>query len=336
MKIREPVVVTGADGLLGRHMVNRLLREGVRVRALLMPGQNPDPHWTDGHYKQKAEVFFGDIRKPETLIALMHGAGTVCHNAAIVTDWAPERDYFDVNVEGTRNLLDLAVKENARFLVASSVTVYGDKLAKIPCDETTPHGKPQGNYSRTKQIQETLCMQYYREKGLPVTVIRPGNIIGTGSKPWIHDLLDQMSRKLPTIIGSGNVSFALCHVENVVEVFYLAMQNEKAIGQIYNGWDDLEKITWKQYVTDLAKLAGYGKQKTLPLALARATAYVCEGIWSILRIRHRPPVTFQALNQVASPMRLSNSKIKQDLGYRDVVDYSQALKEVERYLKDIR
>lgn len=69
MKIREPVVVTGADGLLGRHMVNRLLREGVRVRALLMPGQNPDPHWTDGHYKQKAEVFFGDIRKPETLIA---------------------------------------------------------------------------------------------------------------------------------------------------------------------------------------------------------------------------------------------------------------------------
>jgi len=45
MKIREPVVVTGADGLLGRHMVNRLLREGVRVRALLLPGQKPDPHW---------------------------------------------------------------------------------------------------------------------------------------------------------------------------------------------------------------------------------------------------------------------------------------------------
>lgn len=331
MSIKQPVVVTGADGLLGKHIVNRLLRENIKVRPLLMTGQNPDAEWLSSSL---VEVFYGDVSKKETLIELMKGAGTICHNAAIVTDWAPKKLYDDVNVEGTRNLLELAVESNTRFILTSSVTVYGDNLEKIACDETTPFGKPQGNYSRTKQIQEVLALQYFKEHGLPVTIIRPGNIIGRGSKPWVHDLLEQMSHGLPTIIGDGNVRFALCHVENLVQVFYLVMKNDKSICQIYNGWDDLSTITWKTYVTDLAKIAGYTNPKRLPLAIAKLAAYAGESIWQLLKIKHRPPVTFQVLNQVASPMQLSNQKIKTDLGYTDIVTYNQAMNQLADYIQE--
>jgi len=326
-KIRQPVVVTGADGLLGRHMVNRLIQEKVSVRALLMPGQVADTGWP-----ASVEVFYGDLKDKSSLKDLMKGAGTVCHNAAVVTDWAPKKEYDDVNVEGTRHLLDLSLESKPHFILASSVTVYGDKLPVMPCDETTPFGKPQGNYSRTKQIQERLCLDYAKDHDLPVTIIRPGNMIGRGSKPWVHDLLEQMAKGLPTIIGDGNVKFALCHVENVVEVFWLAMQNPKSIGQIYNGWDGLEAITWKQYVKDLGALAGYEKQKTLYLPIAKLAAVLGEAIYGFFGIKQRPPVTFQVLNQVASPMQLSHEKIKHQLGYQDKIDYKTAMKQIQDYI----
>jgi len=325
--IAQPALVTGATGFIGRALIARLLQEGLAVRALVLPGEN-----TDGVLPASVQVARGDITDAAAVSAAMRGAGTVFHFAAVVGDWGEEELFQRVTVGGTRNVMNAAADNGTRVLLASSVVVYGDSVHSQVCSEDLPYGKALGPYSRSKQQQEQLAREVARDKTLKLTVVRPTNVYGPGSRPWVHDVVAQLKSGTPSLIGGGEHNAGLVHVDNVVDVFVRAACTDAAIGRIYNACDGSD-VTWKQYFSDLARLVGAKPPTSMPYAAAMLAAYACEATWRLFGWKHRPPITREALNLVGSHHRVPIERARRELGYAPRVDYAAGMRSVARYLE---
>ena len=323
-----PILVTGAAGLLGKAMVDRFQNEYEKVHAFVLTGQERPASWND-----RVTVFEGDVTEANTLIPAMEGVHTVFHNVAKIGDWGPAKQFHEVGVVGTENLIGLALPVDARFLLTSSITVNGDQIGNGTREVDQPFGKPMGPYSAAKQKQEELTLGYHRDKGLRATVIRPGNIIGPGSQPWVHTCIEQLRLKRPAVIGSGDVRFGCCYVDNVVEVFALAAENDDAIGKVYYALDDCAEVSWRKYISDLAQIAGTPPPKSVPMSVAKVITVVGESLWRLVGAENRPPLTREALNQVANDMEFSLARSRQDLGYEPIATYEQAMNAIAEYVK---
>ncbi len=325
--LAQPALVTGATGFIGRALIARLLQEGVRVRALVLPEEK-----TDGVLPASVEIVRGDITDAAAVSAAMRGAGTVFHLAAVVGDWGDEEIFQRITVGGTRNVMNAAADNDTRVLLASSVVVYGDAIPNAVCSEDLPWGKALGPYSRSKQQQERLAWEMARARNVKLTVVRPTNVYGPGSKPWVHDVVDQLKSGMPALIGGGDLNAGLVHVENVVDIFVRAASTPAAVGRAYNACDGSE-ITWRQYFTDLAKLAGVKPPGSIPRLAAVLGAYACEATWWLLHLKQRPPLTREALNLVGSHHRVPIERARDELGYVARVDYATGIQSVAKYLE---
>lgn len=323
----SPVLVTGAAGFIGRHLVNRLLTLGCPVVALDLPGAPFPSAW-----KERVQIRYGDVADPRIVRESVSQAQTVFHLAAVVSDWGPKALYRRVTVEGSRNVYEAAAEVGARVVLVSSIAVFGDRIGRQVCEEDTPFGKPVGPYSQAKQEQERLAWEYHQRRGLAVTVVRPANVYGPGSRPWVDLVVQTLRARLPALIGTGDQNAGLVYVENLVDVLLLAGARPEAIGRAYHACDE-EDVTWKQYFSDLARLAGTPPPRSIPAPLARLTAVFLETLWSTLRLRGRPPLTREAVNLVGSHHRIRAERTRQELGYVPRIRYPEALCAIQAYLQ---
>ncbi len=324
--IAQPVLVTGATGFIGSRVVHKLLQKGVAVKILALPGEVVPVEWS-----HNVEIVYGSISDAQAVEKAAAGAKTIIHLVAIVTDWGDEKKYWEFTVEGSRKIFEGAVKNNSRVVLASSIVVYGDKIYSQSCPEETPHGKTFGPYSRTKQAQEKLAWDYYKNKDMRLTVVRPANVYGPRSGPWLHDVVNVLRSGSPGLISGGNMNAGLAYVDNVADILILAGSTEKAIGRAYNAADGTN-ITWKQYFTDIADMIGTNKPKSIPRPLAAFGAYFLEGIWKILGIQKRPLITREALNLIGSDNRIPIDRVRNELGYTPQVSYAEGLKHIKEYI----
>jgi nucleoside-diphosphate-sugar epimerase len=315
-------VVTGAGGFLGSHLVARLRRDGERVRALMAPGERAPERWRAGD----AERVEADMRDAAAIEHALAGATTVYHCAAIVGDWAPWPLIDAVTIGGTRNTLVAAARNDARVVLASSIVVYGERLRHEVCHEAVPHGQPQGNYGRSKQAQERIVAELERSVALKCAIIRPANVYGPGSQPWVIQAA-QALRKGPTLIGGGDFAAGLVHVDNVVDIFVRAGRSANAIGRVYNAADDTN-ATWRQYFGDLARISGAPRPTPVARPVARILSHVMESAWRALGIRTRPQLTREAFNLTGFPVRIPYDKARLELGYQPIVDYATGLRQL--------
>lgn len=329
-KIAEPVLVTGATGFIGSRVVHKLLQDNIAVKALLLPGETVPSEWNN-----KVDISYGSISDPKAVEQAAAGAKTIIHLAAVVTDWGDEKKYWEFTVEGSRLVFEQAIKNNARVTLASSIAVYGDKIHTQSCLEETGYGKTFGPYSRTKQAQEKLAWEYYNNQGLILSVVRPGNVYGPRSGPWLHDVVNVLKSGSPGLISGGNINAGLAYVDNVADVLIIASSSDCAIGKAFNASDGLD-VTWKQYFTDIAAMIGVKNPKSIPYALANITAYVLEALWTLLKIEKRPPITREALNLVGSDNRIPNNRIKVELKYIPRISYAEGLQRTREYLKNYK
>ncbi|MCB0566854.1 MAG: NAD-dependent epimerase/dehydratase family protein [Phaeodactylibacter sp.] len=323
-----PVLVTGANGFIGRRLTRRLLAEGLEVHALVLPNEPVPIDW-----EGEVVVHRGDITGREAILALARGKKKIFHLAAVVSDWGPEPLYQQVTVDGTRNILDAAVKEGAQIILVSSIAVYGDQLQGEHCHEELGHGQTFGPYSRAKQAQEVMARAYMASRGLPAIIIRPANVYGPGCRPWVHELILAM-QQWPVLIGNGNNNAGLVYVDNLVELMVLAANTPKAIGHVYNAAED-NPTNWKQYTTDLAKLAGIAPPRSVAPWIARLLAALMEKIWKWLGVKSRPHLTKEALNLVTANYDIPIHKARQELGYEPVVPYEEGMKHIEDYFRSL-
>lgn len=326
-RIAKPVLVTGATGFIGSRVVHKLLQDEIAVKALLLPDETVPSGWVD-----RVEIVRGSIADFRTVEDAAKGVQMIIHLAAVVSDWGDETKYWKFTVEGSRLVFDQAIKNKARVVLASSIVVYGDKIKSQPCSEETGYGRTFGPYSRTKQAQEKLAWDYCKNKGMRLSVVRPANVYGPRSGPWLHDVVNVLRSGAPGLISGGNMNAGLAYVDNVADILILAASAEAAVGRAYNACDGLD-ITWREYFTDIAGMIGVKDPKSIPRFLAAFSASLFETLWKLFRIEKRPPVTREALNLIGSDNRIPIGRVRRELGYEPQVSYAEGMKHTREYIE---
>jgi UDP-glucose 4-epimerase len=184
MSLRDAdVLVTGADGFIGSHVVERLIADGARVRAFCLYNSRGSWGWLDdleADVRASLDVRLGDIRDARFVEAATEGVGVVLHLAALIAvpySYVAPESFVDTNVRGTLNVLEAARRAGVRrFVQVSTSEVYGTPES-LPIRETHPI-QAQSPYAASKAAADQLALSFWRSFGLPVAVLRPFNTYG--------------------------------------------------------------------------------------------------------------------------------------------------------------
>jgi NAD dependent epimerase/dehydratase len=254
------VVVTGADGFIGSHLVEELVSLGADVRAMVYYNSFNSWGWLDTlseEVKKKITVIPGDIRDTYGVKSLINGADIVFHLAALITipfSYNSPNSYVDTNVSGTLNVLQ-ACKEYSvsRVLITSTSEVYG--TAKfVPITELHPK-QPQSPYSATKIGADSLADSFYRSFDLPITIVRPFNTYGPrqSARAIIPTIITQLLNGYEKInLGDLTPTRDFVFVKDTVGGFIEIAKSESLIGQECNIATQSE-ISMKELAEELIK-----------------------------------------------------------------------------------
>lgn len=236
------ILVTGADGFIGSHLTEELVKKGFNVRAFVYYNSFNSNGWLDSlpvEVKSKIEFFSGDIRDPNGIRKAMEGIHVVFHLAALIAipfSYHSPDSYIDTNVKGTLNILQAARDCNVkRILVTSTSEVYGTAQF-VPITESHPK-QPQSPYSASKIGADALADSFYRSFDLPVTIVRPFNTYGPrqSARAVIPTIITQLLNGISEIkLGDISPTRDLLYVKDTVEGFIKIAESDLLIGQEVN------------------------------------------------------------------------------------------------------
>lgn len=243
MELRgEKVLVTGADGFIGSHLVEALLDKGCDVRAFVYYNSFNSWGWLDTLPTKKLkdiDTFSGDIRDPNGVALAMNGCEVVFHLAALIGipfSYHSPDSYVDTNIKGTLNVLQAARHHGtARILVTSTSEVYGT-ARYVPIDEKHPM-QGQSPYSATKIGADRLAESFYRSFSAPVVIVRPFNTYGPrqSARAVIPTVIIQLlSGETRLKLGSLTPTRDFIYVKDTVQGFIALAEADAAIGQEVN------------------------------------------------------------------------------------------------------
>ncbi|MEO6775185.1 MAG: SDR family NAD(P)-dependent oxidoreductase [Kofleriaceae bacterium] len=233
------VLVTGADGFIGSHLVDRLVAEGAHVRAFCLYNSQGSHGWLDtasAEVRAAIEVRLGDIRDPGFVAEAVKGVDIVLHLAALIAipySYRAPESFVATNVVGTLNVLEAArLHGPARVIVTSTSEVYGTP-ATLPIRETHPLNA-QSPYAATKTAADQLALSYQRSFDVPVVVLRPFNTYGPrqSTRAVLPTMLAQLLRGATTIkLGRLDTRRDLTYVTDTVDGFVRAATAPAVIGE---------------------------------------------------------------------------------------------------------
>lgn len=242
MKQFEKVLVTGADGFIGSHIVEKLVSLGYPVRAFTMYNSFSSYGWIDFIDENKrgnVEVFPGDIRDPNGVREAMIGCDIVLHLAALIAipfSYHSPDSYIDVNVKGTLNILQAARKLGVKKIVHTSTSeVYGT-AEFVPIDEHHPL-KGQSPYSASKIAADQLAYSFYTSFDQPVIILRPFNTFGPrqSARAIIPTIITQLiNGKKELKLGELTPTRDFTYIEDTVSGFINAMLKKDLFGEVIN------------------------------------------------------------------------------------------------------
>ena len=259
----ERVLVTGACGFIGSHLVERLVEMGAKVRAFVFYNSFNHWGWLDSlpeEKLQKIEVFAGDVRDLPCVKKAMEGVKVVFHLAALIgipySYIAPE-SYVDTNVKGTLNILQAGRERGVVKIIHTSTSeVYGT-AQYVPMDEKHPL-QGQSPYSASKIAADMLAQSFHLSFGLPVATCRPFNTFGPrqSARAIIPTVLIQgMAGKSRIRLGNTQTTRDFNYVTDTVEGFIRIAESREAIGQVINIGSGQE-ITIASLVGKVSKILG--------------------------------------------------------------------------------
>jgi NAD dependent epimerase/dehydratase len=234
------VLVTGAGGFIGSHLVERLVCDGDRVRALVHYNGRSDRgslELLDHEILEGVEVVFGDVRDPWFVRDCVRDCEIVLHLAASISipySYVAPADVFATNVDGTLNVLQAARDAGARVVHTSTSEVYGTA-------ETTPIAEshrihPQSPYAASKAAADALALSFHLSYDLPVTTVRPFNTYGPrqSTRALIPTVIAQALDGNNVVLGALDPERGLTFVEDTVDGFVRASATDRAVGKVVN------------------------------------------------------------------------------------------------------
>jgi nucleoside-diphosphate-sugar epimerase len=307
------ILVTGATGHVGRPLIEALLGQGEEVRALLLEKETE---------LKNVEIVQGNVLDVDSVKRAAEGVDVIYHLAAIVDYYrAPRHLMYDVNVNGTKNLLDCS--KAGRFVYLSTTSVYGKRMKENPADERTPCS-PDSFYGETKEMAEKMVI------GKGGIVLRSPVIYGHGFNEGFASILPRIEKGSMPIIGSGSNRIQWIHISDLIQALLLAKDKGKP-GETYLVAGE-ERKSQEELFSLLARyLNAKPPGKRISVTLAYASAY-----YSMLSARVRgvkPKLLPEHISRIASDRTFDISKAKAELGFRQTVGYEEGAKEiVKEYL----
>jgi nucleoside-diphosphate-sugar epimerase len=315
------ILVSGAGGFLGRLVVERLLRGGYEVRAIIRPASS-QPAWSGS-----VEVCHADLRVPDKLTSVFVGIDAVIHLAAATS--GSEEAQFASSVVGTENFLNAMAQSTVKRLIhVSSLVVYDWSRAGAIMDEETVLRRDMydmGAYTIAKIWQERVVQQFAKVQGWELTIMRPGFVWGPR-----HAELAGMGRRL----GRLYVTFGpfarlpLCYVANCADCLVTALGHPAAIGETFNVIDGDDVRVWR-YVREYARRTGRrGFVLPVPYRLGLGVAHLAAAVSrSLFGQRGKLPSILmpRRFESQFKPIRFSNKKLRQRLGWTPPLTFSECL-----------
>lgn len=294
----DPIAVTGAGGFIGEAVCRRLIADGEAVTGVDLPGAAARVQATGAAFAA------ADIADPGATRLALRGCAGVVHAAAIVSDCGAMADFVRVNTQGTRNVLD-ALPAGTPAVVLASVAVWGYEFGSDQREDTPP--KPCGHpYIDTKGATETLALL----RG--ATVVRPGDVYGPGSIPWVVRPLEMMRRGLFRLPGRGDGVITPVHVDDLVDCVIRAYRCEAARGRAYTCWDG-RPVSAFDFFSHHAGWLGRERPATIPRPLAVTGALAGE---IVARAQRRPPLLSRAaITFVSRRASYPNTRAREELGW---------------------
>lgn len=327
----KTLLITGIGGFIGLRAAELALARGLRVRGIeIDPGRAAQ---TERRLKG-VRVFAGDLADPAVLRRALQGVDLVLHTAAIVAEDGSLEDFRRVNVQATRRLAEAAAAAKARiFLHLSSVMVYGFVYPDGVAEDGPLRGE--GNpYCITKIESEATLFELHRPGIFDVIVIRPGDVYGPGSGPWVVRPLELMRRRMFALVDGGRGVINHVYVDNLIDAILLAAERVKNARGLAFNLTDGRATTWREYFTRLAEIGGVPRPFAVPGGLMKAAVRVL----NFFRRRFGLPLEVQpaGVDFVRRPYAVSIERAREILGYRPAVDLDEGLRRTAEWLRSER
>lgn len=329
------VLVTGAAGFLGGHLVEMLVERGEEVRAMVRSGE--DTTHLCSH--KRVKIVYGDMTDTDSLKRAVKGVRRVYHVAARTGPWGPESAYLAVNVLGLAELIRVSVNAGVQRIVhTSSITVYGHHLRGIVTEEYPYHAED-NPYSRTKIAGERLITDLVKTYHAPVVTVRPAWIYGPRDRNSFARVAALVASGKGFLIGSGTNIVPLVHVRDVAQGLIKAGDaGDEAIGRFYTIADD-RPITQAQYLNAIADALGVPHvSRHLPYSALYTAGRTAEMLWQFLGRRDAapPPLTTYGITLLGGDQRFSIERACGELGYTPRYDITSGVDEGGRWYLEAR
>jgi nucleoside-diphosphate-sugar epimerase len=320
-------LVTGASGFIGGRLAERLAtEEGVRVRAMVRSAGK-----AGRLAKLPLEIVEGDLLDPQSLSRTVKGCDLVFHCAALVRETGKKKEFYQINVQGTENIVKAAVAAGVKkFVHMSSVAVYGLNPPD-GADEDTAF-QPCGNlYCDTKIAAEKVVWAYHRDKGLPVVVIRPTNVYGPHSKPWTLLPIKMINSGKMMLINGGTGLCNYVYIDNLIDATLLATKRDESVGQAYIITDGVA-LPWKEFFGCYAQMAGRPQMRSVSEQVGKIAALGME-ITSMFTGKPAK-ITRQAVGFLTKKACFSIEKARRELGYQPRLSLKKGMQITEQWLRE--
>jgi nucleoside-diphosphate-sugar epimerase len=323
-------LITGATGFVGGHVAAACVEKGQQLSVLARPSSD-----TSELEKLGATVYRGELADKDLVRRAVAETDVIVHCAAKVGDWGPIEEYRQVNVENLRTLLE-ACKGQAltRFIHVSSLGVYAARHHH-GTEETEPLPKThRDGYSQSKVEAEQLALQYYRDFEVPVVVLRPGFVYGPRDRTVLPRIIENLRIGAMRYPGAkGARALNTIFVSNLVDAVFLAVESDKAVGQVYNLTDG-EFVSKRRFIEKIADAMGLQYPTlTPPLWLASAVTWASEALAKLRGAKEAPAFNFTRLKFLGYNLDFSIEKAIRELGYRPRVNFDDAMAETMAWYK---
>lgn len=328
------VLVTGATGFLGSHLVDACLRQGDNTRVIVRA--TSDRSYLDT--LKTVEQVHGDLTSSDSLRGAVKGVDVVYHSAARVTDCGTRRQFVAANVDGTVALLDAAKAAGVRrFVFVSSPSVVASGDDQVGIDEQVPYpAKPLSFYCETKGEAERRVLAA-NAPDFVTCAIRPRGIWGPRDyRGAIAKLLERMrAGKLPDLSGGRVVHANMCHCYNAAAACLGAAASDRVGGKAYFVTDHEVTDIWA-FVRELAEMFEVAPpRKVMSPMVLRLLVEVCELIWSMpfVHARYAPPLSRYGVSLLAKTATYDTSAAVRDFGYAPTITRAQGLDELRAWVR---
>lgn len=329
-------LITGATGLVGSHIVERLHADGWRMRALVR--EPARARWLEA---QGVELSAGDVLDAEAFARAAAVCDVIFHAAALIFPRGEWEVYRTTNIEGTRNAVAAAARSGARLLHVSSVAVYGHeaRYRGSPTDESTPFSPlpERAYYARSKRESEQLVLDAHARGAIWAAAVRPDVIYGRRDRQFVPRVARLFSLGIVPLINGGRSTLAIVHAANVAAGAVRAATHADAGGNAYNLANDYD-VT----VAEFVRLAFQGLERRppltppLPLPLARAGVAVLRGVVALVSGKAMAVQAGGTLDFLSRDNPFSSERARRELGWAPPVRPEVGIPEAFQWWKTQR